>query len=106
VGDGVAGHHELQPRPGGAQVSVDRGGGDVDDGSVEQGHELPGEHDGEDETGTHRTLATGEQAAGVTGQDVGHASSLAPFLSGYLDTTYPGTDTTWKAAACPGRMGI
>src|SRR5581483_2358329 len=101
VGDDVPGHHELEPGARGAQAGVDRGGGDVDDGGVEQGHELPGEHDGQDETGTHRALGAAEQAGaqaatGGTRQDVGHASSLVPSLSRYLDTVHPGTDTTWK----------
>ena len=46
VGNRVAGHHELQPRPGGAQAGMDRRGGDVDDGGVEHGHELADEDDG------------------------------------------------------------
>ena len=81
VGDGVAGHDQLQARAGGVQAGVDRGRGDVDDGGVEHGHELADEDDGQDETGTHRTFAAGQQAgAGITGQDVGHDLSLAPIV--------------------------
>ena len=105
IGDDVAGHHQLQARAGGVQAGVDRGSGDVDDGRVEHGHELADEDDGQDETGTHPAFAAGQQAgAGVTGQDVGHALSLASVLSRYQDTTYPGTDTTWQPTSRAGRM--
>ena len=54
---------------------MDRGGGDVDDGGVEHGHELTDEDDGQDETGTHRAVTAGKCAgAGITGQDVGHVT--------------------------------
>src|SRR5438034_3655202 len=106
VGDDVAGHHQLQARAGGVQAGVDRGSGDVDDGRVEHGHELADEDDGQDETGTNPAFAAGQPAgAGVAGQDVGHALSLASVLSRYQDTGYPGTSTTWQATRGRGRMG-
>src|SRR6478672_6229122 len=89
------------------QDRVDRGRGDVHDGRVEHGHELADEDDGQDETGTHRAFAAGQQAgAGVTSQDVGHDLSLASTLSRYQDTGYPGINTTWQAAGRVGRMDI
>src|SRR5207247_3445544 len=91
VGDDVAGHHQLQARAGGVQGGVDRGRGHVDDGRVEHRHELADEHDGQDETGTHRADRAGQQVtAGVTSQDVGHDLSLPSALSRYQDTSYPG----------------
>ena len=65
--------------------------------TVEHGHELTDEDDGQDETGTHRTFAAGQRAgAGITGQDVGHATKPDAFLSRYQDTGYPGTNSTWQ----------
>ena len=76
---------------------MDGRGSDVDDGGVEDGHELADEDDGQDETGTHRAFAAGQRAgAGITGQDVGHVTSLTSFLSRYQDTGYPGTSSTWQ----------
>src|SRR5690242_3364159 len=87
------------------QDGVDRGRGHVHDGRVEHGHELADEHDGQDETGTHRAFAAGQQAGpGVTSQDVGHDLSLASTLSRYQDTTYPGTNATWLGAGLAGRV--
>src|SRR5690242_7485033 len=87
------------------QDGVDRGRGHVHDGRVEHGHELADEHDGQDETGTHRAFAAGQQAGpGVTSQDVGHDLSLASRLSRYQDTGYPGTNTTWQAAEGAGSI--
>src|SRR5689334_15252150 len=89
------------------QDRVDRGRGDVHDGRVEHGHELADEDDGQDETGTHRAFAAGQQAgAGVTSQDVGHDSSLASTLSRYQGTGYPGTNATWLGAGLACRMGL
>ena len=60
---------------------MDRGSGDVDDGSVEHGHELADKDDGQDETGTHRAFAAAKLAgACVTGQDVGHVTKPAAIL--------------------------
>src|SRR6266566_3849242 len=43
VGDHVAGDNKLQPGSRGVQAGMDRGRRDVDDGRVQNGHELPGE---------------------------------------------------------------
>ena len=60
---------------------MDRGGGDVNDGSVEHSHELTNKDDGQDKTGTHRAFAAAKLAgACITGQDVGHVTKPAVIL--------------------------
>jgi hypothetical protein len=77
---------------------MNRRGGDVDDGGIKDSHELTEQDDGQDQAGPYRKLApAGTADLGITGQDVGHATSLVPFLSGYQEPSYPGTDTTWYA---------
>ena len=49
IGDDVAGDYELKVRTRGVQVELDRRRGDVDDVEVDDGHQLGGEHDEEDE---------------------------------------------------------
>ena len=65
VGDDVPGDDELEPGPGGVQIGVDGGGGDVDDGGIEDRHELPGEDDGQQ--GARRGRPTGGAAFGPVG---------------------------------------
>ena len=53
----------------------------------------------------HRAFAAGQRAsAGITGQDVGHVTSLTSFLSRYQDTGYPGTSSTWQIKSVKAMM--
>ena len=73
VRDGVAGDDELQAGAGGVQVETDGRRGDVDDGHVEDRHELTGEDDGEEPPEADRRT----RRRSVEG-DLGHAASLRP----------------------------
>jgi hypothetical protein len=93
VADRVAGDHQLQRRTGRVQPGVDGGDGDVDDGHVEQRHELPGDQDGEHQPAAPLG-AVGVRRYGGGGRG-GHGMSLRGTRRGNQEPGYPGTATTW-----------
>ncbi len=104
VGDRVAGDDQLQRGAGGVQVEPDGGHRDVDDGDVQDGHELAGEDEREQESGA------GAGGAGVPDQagpelKVRHASILRACGYWWLEPADPGTGSTCHPATGCARMG-
>src|SRR6266540_3567569 len=73
VGDGVARDHQLDRRAGGVQLRVDGRVGHVDDGDVEQRHELTGDQHGEHQPAAAVGTVTGGGYGGFGGRS-GRAS--------------------------------
>ena len=64
VGDDVARDDELEVRTGRAEIQADRGDRDVHDGRVEDGHELAGEDQGEEDLHAARQARIGLSEGG------------------------------------------
>src|SRR6202034_4390762 len=119
VGDRVAGHDELQAGARGVQVPVNRGQPDIDDEHVDDGHQLPGEDDGEQRSrpdptaggrrdGAARLAVPGGGAARWLAccRGIGHVASVLRRRCGYREPTYPGTSSTRNRVNAAGRAPI